>query len=246
MRKIFIRVVVAAGAMALSVGLTGGPAEAGTTVDSHSSAPRAYGTKVAKGHRLQVATSGGGSKILSRKVAFYKGAKRVGTKRPKPGVYRAKVAWRYQLRYQGTQDYWVADEYCDDGYYDYVYHPEIDDYIYEWVEGECYDDGYWDYRDVSWLSGVRKKVQWVKVRVSTDETPGCVSRTEFRAVKDGMTVAQVHRIFGTRGTLSYAGSSGVGREYATCSGNEWSYVDVDYSWSSGAHRVWFKWQYIDY
>ena len=60
-----------------------------------------------------------------------------------------------------------------------------------------------------------------------------------------MTMARVHNIFGTAGRVTHSGSGGVGREYRTCSGDpDWSFASVDYEWSRGAQRVWFKWIYI--
>lgn len=78
------------------------------------------------------------------------------------------------------------------------------------------------------------------------DTPGCVTRAEFRQVHDGMTKGLVHRIFDTAGHRESIGSGGESREYRTCAGNSYSYASVDYERRNGAWRVWFKWIYISY
>ena len=51
-------------------------------------------------------------------------------------------------------------------------------------------------------------------------TPGCVTRTEYRHVHNGMTATEVARIYGTSGHLSLASGSGqfrmTIRDYKTC------------------------------
>ncbi len=67
------------------------------------------------------------------------------------------------------------------------------------------------------------------------DTPNCVSRTEYRRVDRGMTIAQVNRIFDISGritsTSSYGGNKDQWREYRVCSswGNpRWSNVSVNF------------------
>jgi hypothetical protein len=62
------------------------------------------------------------------------------------------------------------------------------------------------------------------------DTPGCVTRAEYRAVKHGMTKTKVHGIFDTRGNRQAIASSGRYtveiRSYKTCS--RFSAVAVSY------------------
>lgn len=79
------------------------------------------------------------------------------------------------------------------------------------------------------------------------DTPNCVSKREFKRVKDGMTKARVHRIFDVNGKREYSGSGGEGRSYRPCEGDpDWSYITVNYERYKGAKRVWFKWRYISW
>jgi hypothetical protein len=104
----------------------------------------------------------------------------------------------------------------------------------------------WD-ADGNYIEGadrgaLRTMTRITRATVHFDESPGCVSYAEFRAIRNGMTATRVHRIFGTSGRLTYSGSGGTGREYRTCEGDpEWSYVAVSFD-----PRVWHKWRYISY
>ena len=83
------------------------------------------------------------------------------------------------------------DEYC---YGDYDEDGYWDDTL------GCEDYGYWDWKTTTKLNPGKRRITRINtVRVAKDETPGCVSRSEFRAVKDGMSQAKVHGIFGTTG-----------------------------------------------
>ncbi len=74
------------------------------------------------------------------------------------------------------------------------------------------------------------------------DTPGCVTRSEFKLVKHGSTKAKVHRVLDTTGKQTYY-YSGYGRwesrEYKSCVNPRWSYVNIDYKWSraAGAWKV---------
>jgi hypothetical protein len=48
------------------------------------------------------------------------------------------------------------------------------------------------------------------------DTPGCVTRPEFRQVYDHMTIKQVHAIFDTVGTVHRKYSNGHSRTYRVC------------------------------
>lgn len=67
------------------------------------------------------------------------------------------------------------------------------------------------------------------------DTPGCVTKGEYKKVRKGMTVAKVHRIFDTKGKVTASGSSAGSRwqfrEYDPCVGDGW--VDVDYDKEHG-------------
>lgn len=57
---------------------------------------------------------------------------------------------------------------------------------------------------------------------------GCVTKAEYKKVKNGMTKAKVHKIFGTKG-IRVTNSNGVeGRGYVTCTSRKGG-VGVVYS-----------------
>ena len=64
------------------------------------------------------------------------------------------------------------------------------------------------------------------------DTPGCVSKTEFRKLHKGMTRERAHRILDTNGRQSYtywiSGDHYSGRDYRACTHPRWSVVSVDY------------------
>jgi len=64
------------------------------------------------------------------------------------------------------------------------------------------------------------------------DTPGCVSKQEFRKVKDGFKKRRVHRIFDTRGRQTsifrVGGETYESREYKPCSDRKYGFVWVDY------------------
>lgn len=241
MRKLLLGIVTAL-ALALPTVAISTPAHAGT-----SKAPTVRTPNVAKGKTIKVRVNKRGSKILRRTSTLWKDGRRVHDWSPKPGSYRVKTVIRYQQKTTKWRDVWVPDrdcaDYSEEGYDDNG-DGDFDDYYDVEPYDACAPDeiGYWDYRRTVKLSGKKKVTRWTTVKVAHDESPGCVSRSEFRAVKDGMTQAKVHGIFGTTGRVTYRSSGGVGREYDTCTGDpDWSYVQVDYN-----PRVWFKWQYIAY
>jgi hypothetical protein len=240
MRKIFSLLALALAVIVSTLALTG------TANASTSGAPTMHASNVAKGKRIKPVINAHGSKIIAKSSTLWKGKHRVRDWSPKPGLYKVKTVLRYKTLTSTYKDEWVPDEYCytDGGYDDYVYNEETGEYEWIWVEGTetCEDYGYWDTTTSSKWNKTKRVVRYDYVRVANDETPGCVSRAEFRAVKDGMTQSKVHGIFGTRGWVETSGSAGTQRNYNTCSGDpDWSYVEVDFS-----PRVWFKWEYISY
>jgi hypothetical protein len=224
------RLLIALTALAipLTAFLTAAPASA--EVYDRSTAPTTTtNSTVARGGTIRVYVHKHRSKVLSRTSTLWQKGRRVHDWSPRPGTYRVKTVIRWQPRIWQSSEVWVPYENCQDW--------STEDY------DACAEDEYgdWVYQDTVRLGTRRATTRYNNVRVAADETPGCVSRPEFRAVRDGMTQARVHGIFGTRGRVTYSGSGGTGREYVTCVGDEWSYVSVDY-----APRVWFKWMYISY
>jgi hypothetical protein len=110
-----------------------------------------------------------------------------------------------------------------------------------YTDGECRDQGWVTEKTTATYGPTRTVTRYDYASVHTNWTPGCVNYREFTAVKNGMTQSRVHGIFGARGKLVSSGSGGSTREYQTCEGNEWSYVEVAYD-----PRVWHKWRYIDW
>lgn len=56
----------------------------------------------------------------------------------------------------------------------------------------------------------------IPVQVHAETQGGCVTRTEFRAVKLGMRSARVHEIFGTKGADTGLGAPNTMRYYQVC------------------------------
>jgi hypothetical protein len=203
---------------------------------------------VARGKTIKVRLYAGGSKVLRRVNTLWQDGRRVYDWSPRPGLYKVRSVISYQLVTSTDQDVWIPDSDCatySQAGYDANYDGDYDDYEYNEYPpyNACapHEHGYWDWRTTTTVGAKKKVTRYNSVRVHADETPGCVSHAEFVAVKDGMTQARVHNIFGTTGVIESRGSMGVGREYETCAGDEWSYVSVNYN-----PRVWFKWEYISY
>jgi hypothetical protein len=51
---------------------------------------------------------------------------------------------------------------------------------------------------------------------SAGSNPGCITRTEFRRIKNGMTLTQVKRIVGSGGRVSLSSPPIVIRDFRTC------------------------------
>ena len=71
------------------------------------------------------------------------------------------------------------------------------------------------------------------------ETPTCVSRAEYRAVKNGWTRARVARVFDVSGRSVEARAPFRARTYNDCwrSNEVWGKVSVVYRYRNGAWRV---------
>jgi hypothetical protein len=64
----------------------------------------------------------------------------------------------------------------------------------------------------------------------------CVTRTEFRNVSRGMTLARVVRIFDSRGRTTFQMSGYKQKEWNTCT-SRYGFVFVDFERRNGAFRV---------
>jgi hypothetical protein len=60
------------------------------------------------------------------------------------------------------------------------------------------------------------------------DSPGCVTRSEFRAVRNGWNLHRVHNKFDTSGRLEFASGAYKSREYRPCNNPRYSYVSVSY------------------
>lgn len=212
------------------------PAQADLSVDSRSTAPVAVTKRVVgRGAKITVATKTGGSKVVKNTRSLWRGKKRIRDWSPKPGRYRVKMVYQWQRRTHLSGDVWIPDTNCND--YSSTGYDAC-------AEGE---HGDWDWQHEVRLSNRRAITRWRTVTVAKDDTPGCVSRAEYRAVKDGMTMSKVRKIFGTNGKTDYTSSYSRARTYRTCAGDpEWSEATVDFWKERGAYRVWWKWIYIDW
>jgi hypothetical protein len=74
------------------------------------------------------------------------------------------------------------------------------------------------------------------------DTPGCVSKTEYRKIHKGMTKKRVHRIFDTRGWFADGGGGGYSRAYLSCNHQHVAYIE--YSTLSGKPITdgWKRWR----
>lgn len=73
-------------------------------------------------------------------------------------------------------------------------------------------------------------------------THDCVTRTEYRKIRNGFSMDRVHRIFDVRGRLSYGSSGYVSRDYNAC--GRYNYVSVSYERDNGVWRVDYKSAYF--
>ena len=77
---------------------------------------------------------------------------------------------------------------------------------------------------------------------ATADTPGCVTKTEYRKIHKGMTKKRVHRIFDTRGWGADGGAGGYSRAYPSCDHQHVAYIE--YSTLSGKPTTdgWKRWR----
>ncbi len=73
-------------------------------------------------------------------------------------------------------------------------------------------------------------------------THDCVTRSEFRKIRDGFSMTRVHRIFDVRGRLGYAYDGFRSRDYNAC--GKYNGVSVDYERRNGVWRVESKFGYF--
>ncbi|MBY9073639.1 hypothetical protein K1X13_02275 [Nocardioides sp. WL0053] len=69
------------------------------------------------------------------------------------------------------------------------------------------------------------------------DTPGCVTKTEFKKVREGWSIKRVHNTFDTAGKQSMFMSGYQSREYKACVKPSWSIIMVDYEKKAGVWRV---------
>jgi hypothetical protein len=69
--------------------------------------------------------------------------------------------------------------------------------------------------------------------IAQADTNGCVTRSEFRRVHNGMAKARIHRLLDTNGRQSSVYTIGrdryESREYRACHRPRWSLISVDYT-----------------
>ena len=73
------------------------------------------------------------------------------------------------------------------------------------------------------------------------DTPDCVTKREFRAVKKGWHRDRVTNKFDTAGRITFQSGSYVSREYRPCRNPRYSYVSVDFERGrvTGKTAYWF-------
>jgi hypothetical protein len=69
------------------------------------------------------------------------------------------------------------------------------------------------------------------------DTPGCVSKAEFRSVKNGWAMKRVHRVFDTKGKQTFFTNGYQSREYRPCKNPTFSFVIVNYEKTAAVWRV---------
>ena len=65
------------------------------------------------------------------------------------------------------------------------------------------------------------------------DTPGCVSKSEYRTVKKGWTKTRVHRLFDTRGKQSISYPPYEDREYKACTVTYGTHGTVSVEYKNG-------------
>lgn len=73
-------------------------------------------------------------------------------------------------------------------------------------------------------------------------THDCVTRTEFRKIRQGFSMDRVHRIFDVRGRFTSGGGGYVSRDYNAC--GRYNFVTVNYERRNGVWRVDSKYAYF--
>jgi len=156
---------------------------------------------------------------------------------PAPGRYTARTAIKYQIKTTDSVEVWVPDEDCAD--YSHEGYDENGDGDYDdeneyppydaCAEGEY---GQYETRRVISYGSVQKVVRENRVRVQSDESPGCATFSEYRAVRNGMTQERVKKIVGAEGRITYRfltpNYSHIIREFKVCDGDSHDSMDVDF------------------
>jgi hypothetical protein len=191
---------------------------------------------VPKGGTIRIYVNNHGSKIVNKWTSLFRGTQRVRDMSPAPGVYTAKTTIKYRIKTTTSTRVWVADSDCD--YYSEEGWDDNGDGDYnDYWDTEPYDGcakgefgWYRTKRQITYGSS-RKVVRSHQVRVQSDESPGCATFSEYKAVRNGMTTARVQKIVGASGHLSYRfltpSYSHITREFKLCNGDSWDSMDIE-------------------
>jgi hypothetical protein len=233
MKKFIGAAALALATIGATIALTG-PAQAATV----SGVPTTYTNgPVPKGHTIRAYVNNQGSKIISKSTALFTGGHRVRDMSPAPGVYTAKSTVKYQVKTTRWARVWVSDYDCADYSYegyddngDGDYNDPYDAVPYDaCAPGEM---GYYDSQRHFVYGKTKKVVRSNQVRVQSDDSPGCATFSEYKAVRKGMTQQHVQKIVGAAGHISYKfltpGYSHITREFSICNGDSYDSMDIEF------------------
>jgi hypothetical protein len=74
------------------------------------------------------------------------------------------------------------------------------------------------------------------VAPASADTKGCVSKTEYKKVRDGWTISRVSNVFDTKGSQTFSGYGYQSREYKACT-SAYGFVNVDFQKKNGTWKV---------
>jgi hypothetical protein len=228
---------IAAGALALATmgtAIATAPAQAATTSDVPTTSTN---NPVPRGHKIRVNVNAHGSKVVSKSSVVYSGGRRVRDMSPAPGLYTVKTTIKYQLKTTTRSRVWVPDSDCAD--YSYEGYDDNGDGDYnDYYDEAPYDAcapgeyGYYDTRKDVTYSRTKKVVRSNRVRVQSDESPGCATFSEYRAIRKGMTQPKVQKLVGAVGHISYKfltpDYSHITREFSICNGDSYDSMDIEF------------------
>ena len=83
----------------------------------------------------------------------------------------------------------------------------------------------------------------VTAGLTAADTPGCVTKKEYRHIHKGMTKKRVHRIFDTRGWFADGAGGGFSRAYLSCNHRHVAYIEYMKRPGKPAHTTgWKRWR----